>query len=192
MVAEARSWLGTPYVHQGRVKGAGVDCAGLVICVGHALGLTEFDADGYARLPDGWRLMALCEAHMDRIGVDEIAPGDVVLLRWRRYPQHVAIVGDASASSAQARGLSAGPREALTLIHAYDAVPGMPRGAGRARARIGQRGRVVEHALDAEWRARVIRAYRIRGLAAREPWTKPKVVEVPAPARADDHGPKRG
>jgi cell wall-associated NlpC family hydrolase len=27
VVAEARSWLGTPFHHQGRVKAAGVDCA---------------------------------------------------------------------------------------------------------------------------------------------------------------------
>lgn len=30
VVAEALSWVGTPYLHEGRVKGAGVDCAMLI------------------------------------------------------------------------------------------------------------------------------------------------------------------
>lgn len=30
VVAEARSWKGTPYVHKGRVKGVGVDCGGII------------------------------------------------------------------------------------------------------------------------------------------------------------------
>jgi len=30
IVAEARSWLGTPYAHQASAKGAGADCLGLV------------------------------------------------------------------------------------------------------------------------------------------------------------------
>ena len=30
IVAEARTWLNTPYKHQGSVKGAGTDCIGLI------------------------------------------------------------------------------------------------------------------------------------------------------------------
>ena len=30
IVAEARSWIGTPYRHQGSLKGAGCDCLGLI------------------------------------------------------------------------------------------------------------------------------------------------------------------
>ncbi len=33
VVRTARTWLGTPYHHQGRLKGVGVDCAGLLIGV---------------------------------------------------------------------------------------------------------------------------------------------------------------
>ena len=33
-VQEAITWLGTPYHHQGRVKGVGVDC-GTLICEVH-------------------------------------------------------------------------------------------------------------------------------------------------------------
>lgn len=30
VIAEAKTWLGTPYQHKGRVKGVGVDCGGLL------------------------------------------------------------------------------------------------------------------------------------------------------------------
>ena len=33
IVTEARTWVRTPYHHQARLKGVGVDCAGLVIGV---------------------------------------------------------------------------------------------------------------------------------------------------------------
>ena len=37
VVAEARSWIGTPYQHQASAKGAGCDCLGLVRGVWRAL-----------------------------------------------------------------------------------------------------------------------------------------------------------
>ncbi|MDO6044547.1 hypothetical protein Q4P48_08410 [Neisseria gonorrhoeae] len=39
IVEEARSWLGTPYHHHAMVKGAGVDCAMLLVAVYGAVGL---------------------------------------------------------------------------------------------------------------------------------------------------------
>ena len=33
VVSIARSYIGTPFVHQGRLKGVGIDCLGLIICV---------------------------------------------------------------------------------------------------------------------------------------------------------------
>ena len=68
VVAEARTWLGTKWIHQHRAKGQGVDCAGLIICVVRDLGLlsADFDINGYSRMPDG-TLLAVCDEHMDRI-----------------------------------------------------------------------------------------------------------------------------
>jgi NlpC/P60 family putative phage cell wall peptidase len=37
IVAEARSWIGTPYRHQASLKGVGCDCLGLVRGVWRAL-----------------------------------------------------------------------------------------------------------------------------------------------------------
>lgn len=94
VVAEARSWLGTPFHHQGRLKGIGVDCGGLLICVANKLGLSEFDVTNYAQLPDGRQLRSYCDGHMTSIGYDKIGLGDILLMRWTRQPQHMAIVAD--------------------------------------------------------------------------------------------------
>ena len=97
ILAEARAWLGTPWRHQGRLKGVAVDCAGLVVGVGRELGLLAFDTRAYGRLPDGQQLRALCDAHLAAKPVAEIGPGDVLLLRFTRHPQHLALVGDRGA-----------------------------------------------------------------------------------------------
>lgn len=53
IIAKAREFIGTPYLHQGRVKGAGIDCCGLVIQVAKELGLSDYDLTGYSRYADG-------------------------------------------------------------------------------------------------------------------------------------------
>lgn len=89
VVAEARTWIGTKFHHQARVKGAGVDCAGLVIMVAQSLGLTDFDITDYGRIPDGVTIRDLLDEHMDR--VPEALPGDVMLFRYTLLDQHMAI-----------------------------------------------------------------------------------------------------
>ena len=66
-VRMARDYLGTPYHHQARLKGHGIDCVGLVVCVARELGVLPFDVDvtGYSRIPDGKALMHHLHAHMD-------------------------------------------------------------------------------------------------------------------------------
>ena len=56
IVDQARGYLGTPFLHQGRTR-HGLDCVGLVIRVAHDLGLSDYDIDHYARAPSG-RMMA--------------------------------------------------------------------------------------------------------------------------------------
>lgn len=90
IVAMARRALGTPYLHQGRQPGRGLDCAGLVLWIAHELGLTAFEMTNYPRLPEGDRLVALAR----RAGFSEVAtalPGDVYCLRLVTHPQHLAI-----------------------------------------------------------------------------------------------------
>jgi len=142
ILAAARSWLGTPWRHQGRLKGVAVDCGGLILGVGRELGLLDFDTRAYGRIPDGQQLRALCEQHLCRKHIGGLAssseavgqaimPGDVLLMRFTRHPQHLAIVGD--------RG------DPFSLIHA-DA----------------DAGACVEHGADAKWLRRIVAAYRFK------------------------------
>lgn len=90
-VAELRTWLGTPFKMQGRLKGVGVDCAGLLICTAQALGLTEFDMTEYKR-PRFNMLREGCDANMDRITLPEADAADVLLFRWGSHTTHLMVM----------------------------------------------------------------------------------------------------
>lgn len=137
IVAAARSWIGTPFEHQGRMKAVGVDCAGLVLGVARELGLPHADVDGYPRIPSRGQLEAELAAQMERLAIGEPPqPGDVLLLRIEREPQHLAILTSL---------------EPMAAVHAL---------AGKGLSRC------VEHRLDERWQSRLIAAYRFRGLEA--------------------------
>lgn len=144
VVAEARTWIGTKFVHQQSMKGAGVDCIGLARGVYRELGLRSTDEKialarqyaGYSSQPDGVSLKAFCDEFMTPIARSEVQPGDVLLIRFGPHPQHSAILGDY---------LHGG----LSMIHTLG--PGGP-------------GKVVEHRLDETWRKRIVAAYSIPGV----------------------------
>lgn len=94
IVRQARTWLGTPFHHQGRLKGVGVDCAGLVICVAWELGIAGHDITGYGRRPDSRELERLCREQMVEVKLSEARPGDVYLLEVDKAPQHLAFATD--------------------------------------------------------------------------------------------------
>lgn len=97
ILAEARSWLRTPYHHQGFVKGAGVDCAFLLICVYHAVGVIPWiDPRPY---PPDWhfhrdeeRYLGWVEQYCEQ--VEQPKPGDIAVFRIGRCISHGAIVVD--------------------------------------------------------------------------------------------------
>lgn len=94
IVAAARGWLGTPWHHQGRLKGVGVDCVGVVIGVAGELGISDFDITGYGHRPDSRELERLAGHLMVEVPVAEAQPGDVLLLDVDKQPQHLAFVTD--------------------------------------------------------------------------------------------------
>lgn len=95
IVAEALTWLGTPYHHQGRVKGFGVDCAMLLCEVYHAVGMIPtLDTPVY---PPDWHLHRGEERYLQHImqyavEVDEPQAGDVALFKFGRCVSHAAII----------------------------------------------------------------------------------------------------
>lgn len=100
IVAAARAYKGTPYLHQGRVGGpkGGIDCVGLGVCVAWDVGAKprSWNITGYRRLPDGVSLMRYLREHMGAESVDitTLAPSNLIVLAWDRLPHHVGIVGD--------------------------------------------------------------------------------------------------
>ncbi|AOJ62497.1 hypothetical protein WJ32_08520 [Burkholderia ubonensis] len=89
VVDEARTWIGTRWQHQGRLKGVGVDCAGLVVCVMRNVGVEVRDVDGYTRRPDG-SLLDIVRAQTEP--ADVWCAGDVAVFQWDNDPCHLAIM----------------------------------------------------------------------------------------------------
>jgi NlpC/P60 family putative phage cell wall peptidase len=137
IVAEARSWIGTPYRHQASVKGIGCDCLGLVRGIWRALlGPEPEAAPPYAR---DWAEASAQESLADAAArhlvplndPQTFAPGDVLLFRWRAHlaAKHAAIV--------------TAPDK---MVHAHD---------GAA---------VAEVAITSWWRRRLAYAFRFPGV----------------------------
>lgn len=93
IVAAARTAIGTPFVHQGRVTGVGLDCAGLVVHVARTIGAEYVDATGYARHPSQGLLEAALAGQpcLKRVALGERQPGDVLLMRFAGDPQHLGV-----------------------------------------------------------------------------------------------------
>lgn len=130
-LAEAREWIGTPYVHQASVKGAGTDCLGLVRgCWRGIYGAEPEVAPAYTMdwsEPSGdehlWRAAL---RHLQGKPLAARAPGDVLLFRMREgaMAKHMGLQG------------RVGPD--ATFVHAF---------SGHA---------VTESALTAPWARRLV------------------------------------
>ncbi len=98
VVAEALSWLGTPYAHRQRLKGVGVDCAQLPLAVYAAAGaIGAADVGAYASQWHLHRGEELYVGHVQALGGREIARtecqiGDLALWRYGRTFSHGAIL----------------------------------------------------------------------------------------------------
>lgn len=111
VLAEARSWLRTPWHHEARAKGAGVDCAQFLIAVYAACGLVpEFRPEHY---PSDWMLHRTEQKFLHyllqhTVKVEMGLPGDIAMFSFGRTDSHGAIV-------------VAMPDElnALQIVHAY-------------------------------------------------------------------------
>lgn len=97
VVAEAMTWLGTPFHHNARLKGVGVDCAMFVIAVYSAAGLIA--AYEPAAYPHDWHIHRDVERYLAEvlkvgreITREQAKPGDIVLYKFGRVFAHGAIV----------------------------------------------------------------------------------------------------
>lgn len=130
IVAEARRWIGTPYVHQCAACGAGTDCLGLLRGVWRALFGPEPETvptytQDWAEPCGREELLAAAERWLRRKPLGAAAPGDVLLFRMRegRVAKHLGIAAQIGAEA--------------SFVHAYT-------GHG-----------VIESALSAPWARRI-------------------------------------
>ena len=91
ILTAARACLNTPFVHQGRINGRALDCAGLIIQVAKTLGLEHVDHSGYARLPGNGLLEAALDNQPGLSRVTVLQAGDVLLMKFSGDPQHLGI-----------------------------------------------------------------------------------------------------
>jgi NlpC/P60 family putative phage cell wall peptidase len=101
IIAAARGWIGTPYVHQASLKGLGCDCLGLLRGVWRELMGDEpeapppYSAD-WAEARGDETLYAALARHFAEIDRIDIAPGDIALFRMAASgpAKHCGIVAE--------------------------------------------------------------------------------------------------
>lgn len=141
VVAEARSWISTPYHHGASLKGIGCDCIGFVRGVARHMGMHDPFAtgaaaryQGYGPSPEPKALHAACAEFLVPIPRSQVLPGDILLIAFAEYPMHFAIAAD---------------RALPYMIHAWLMTK-----------------RVVENRIDDSfWRPKIVSAHRFPELA---------------------------
>ncbi len=135
-VHTARSWIGTPYMHQASVKGVGCDCLGLLRGVWReVLGAEPEPVPIYTAdwsEPQGEeRLYRAALRHMKQVDSDTFESGQVILFRMR------------DGAVAKHLGIVSAPDPEAQFIHAYS-------GHG-----------VTESPLSRPWRKRIVARFEI-------------------------------
>jgi NlpC/P60 family putative phage cell wall peptidase len=132
IIQYARQWIDTPYVHQGRLLGTGCDCAGFLVGIGEKFDYEPEDLQNYSPIPQQKQLEELIDKQLVRIGLDQIAPADIVLMNFYKStnPHHIGLITDYYGGG-------------LGMIHCYQNI-----------------GKVVEHVLSDKWKQRIQIAYR--------------------------------
>lgn len=90
IVAAARGWIGTPYLHQASLRGTGTDCLGLVRGVWREVMGAEPEtppayAPGWAEMGGGEAMAGAARRHLVEIPCTDFDAGDVLLFRWRPH-----------------------------------------------------------------------------------------------------------
>ncbi|MFA5941411.1 MAG: hypothetical protein WC809_18820 [Sinimarinibacterium sp.] len=101
IVAVGRGWMTprTPFHHQQAVKGVGCDCIGFIGGVAAEAGIDSSWVNGaaarfqgYGREPNPAMIETACAAFLVPIPIAAATLADIFLLRWRKLPQHFALI----------------------------------------------------------------------------------------------------
>ena len=126
----ARTFLGVPFHHQGRVN-SGLDCVGLVVLSHKLAGYTLEDYITYSRSPRTNTLLDHVKQNAFKVPLEESKEGDMVLFylekpNRKKLLQHMGILA----------------RKGETVIHTWSQV---------ARNTSVESGKVVESSLAGQW-----------------------------------------
>ncbi len=132
IIAEAKSWVGTPYHHQQRLKGVGVDCAQLLAGVAENVGIrdeiiTPMDYSAEWHLHNEEEVMLKIMEDMGCKKTDTPEPGDIIAFRVGKAHGHLGIL-----------------TSPITFVHAQ--LEGSTKGSVH--------GKVVEVFLNGDWAKR--------------------------------------
>lgn len=144
LISCAREYIGTPWVHQARLRGVGVDCVGLLTCAARDAGMGIDDVPAnYSTVPShGWLLEEL-RRRMVQIEIADVRAGDVLAFAWELHPWHAGLVSASEESYVPSRFALRVARREILIVHAYRRV-----------------GKVIEQSLDASWLAAIRSAWR--------------------------------
>lgn len=136
IVAAARAWIGTPYLHQASLRHVGCDCLGLVRGVWRdAIGAEPEETPPYsidwAEALGAENLLQAAERHFRRVDLAQFQRGDVLLFRFLPHlpAKHLGV---------------ATTRE--HIVHAHDGAC------------------VVEAPIAPQWRRRIVAAFAFPGV----------------------------
>jgi cell wall-associated NlpC family hydrolase len=98
IVNAVRSALGTPWVHQGRFAGRGLDCIGLALIAARAAGeitpAQEATIPNYGVIPHKNVFYHFMQDNLAYTPEEDALVGDLVLMCWRSWPMHVGVLVD--------------------------------------------------------------------------------------------------
>ena len=135
IVEAARSWLGTPFKLQGRLKGKGCDCLGLIIGISielnlkttQGLSISTLDQTAYHLSTEGALLEEILDQNLHLNSKPDI--GNLALMAFDSNTMHLGILADH-------------PLANFSIIHSDI----------KARA-------VVEHTLNSELKSKIKKVY---------------------------------
>ena len=118
IAAAAESFIGTPFRHQGRRPGVGLDCVGVWVCALRACGVEVEDVTTYRRLPDSKELLRHMRRQFEEVAVIEL--GDALVMNAPRHkePRHLGVY----AGSGQCVDAYAGKTVRKRPIEAFEVV----------------------------------------------------------------------
>lgn len=93
IVAEARSYLGVPWRHQGRSRENGIDCAGLAVLIANKFELADdraYNHVDYPRRPDG-TFVSYFRHYAKAKNPADAKDGDMLIFSEGRHPCHVGV-----------------------------------------------------------------------------------------------------